>query len=162
MTRTDNTVGTMLQIAGILIVIINAFRALFAFSVFGGTVAFEIFLQGVMFGVLFIGFGEALKLLQGLFNQGEPEPPQVVKPLAEGERLVHKTDENEVSAAVKNRVTEFYAKRGLAVDEVEGTPYEGYVIVHREGNRDIVDLNGFKPEILAASEVERHPDLKEL
>lgn len=162
MTRTDNSVGTMLQGVGILIVTINAFRALLAFNEFGSVVAFEIFLQGIIFGALFIGFGEALKLLQGLFNQREPEPPRVVQPLARGDRLVHKTDDQTVSAETKKRVTDFYAGRGLLIDEIEGTPYEGYVVVHREGNRDIVDLNGFKPEILSDIEVTRHPDLNEL
>lgn len=162
MTRTDNIVGTLLQVVGVLIILINAFRALFATNVVGGVVAFEMFLQGIIFGALIIGFGEALKLLQGLFNQREPEPPRVERPLRVENRPVHKTNEKVVSAATKNHVTEFYAQRGFTIDEVEGTPYEGYVIVRREGKRDILDLNGFKPEILSEGEIARHPDLREL
>lgn len=162
MTSTNNAVGTLLQVAGGLITAVYALRALFAVNLMGGGIAFEIFLQGLIFGVLLVGFGEVVKLLQGLFNQREPEPPRVGKATAGGYRVLQDSNDRTVSAETQNRIREFYEKKGLAADEIEATPYEGYVIVRREGKRDIVDLNGFRPEILSGLEVSRHPDLKDL
>ncbi|QDY45905.1 hypothetical protein FK545_12060 [Planococcus glaciei] len=52
--------------------------------------------------------------------------------------------------------------KNLEVENVEATPYEGFVFVYVQGKRDIVDLNGFQPEILTAKEIEGHPALKNL
>ncbi|MTD31268.1 hypothetical protein [Planomicrobium sp. YIM 101495] len=164
MTETRNVVAYSLYGVGVLIIIINLFRAFSLIDWVGGQAAFEVFLQGVIVGVLFIGFGELLRLLQGMFNQREPElPPEAVKTvMAGGYRVLQETDEQEIHGELRKKVENFYLKKGLVVEEMEATPYEGYIFVHRFGKRDIVDMNGFKPEILSQKEIENHPDLKDL
>ncbi|QDY45904.1 hypothetical protein FK545_12055 [Planococcus glaciei] len=77
MTSKKNVIGLTVQIVGAAIIIINFFRAISSVDFAGGAAAFEIFLQGLIFGVLFLGFGEVINLMQGLFNQREPEDSPV-------------------------------------------------------------------------------------
>lgn len=164
MTETKNIIAYILYGVGLLIVLINLFRALSLTQWIGGQAAFEIFLQGLIIGALFIGFGELIRLLQGLFNQREPDlPAEAAGPeRAGGHRVLQESYEQGISEETRSRITEFYMKKGLVIEQMEATPYEGYVIVHRFGTRDIVDLNGFKPEILSDKEVANHPDLRNL
>lgn len=164
MTATKNIVAYILYGIGILIAIVNLFRALGLTQWIGGQAAFEIFLQGLIIGALFIGFGELIRLLQGLFNQREPEvlAEAAAPERAGGHRVLQEAYEQGLGEETRSRVTEFYMKKGLVVEQMEATPYEGYVMVHRFGKRDIVDLNGFKPEILSDKEVANHPDLRNI
>lgn len=162
MTSTKNTVAYILQGIGILIIIISFFRAISAAQWIDGPPAFEIFLQGVISGALFLGFGEAIKLMQGLFNQREPEGAVKEPRLFGGDYRSSPDSDRTISESSRQQLTEFYGRQNLKFDRVEPTPYEGYVIVYRNGGQEIVDLTGFRPEILTDAEVKRHPDLKNL
>lgn len=161
MTETKNGIAMMLQILGGAIIAISVFRAFSAINYFGGYAAFEVFLQGVMFGALFIGFAEVIKLMQGLFNQREPERPVVD---AEKDRRVSlsKSADSTVSLEARNRIMDFYTKRNMVVDDIEATPYDGYAIVDHDGQRDVVDLNNWELEILTEGQLRNYPELRSL
>lgn len=162
MTSTKNVVAYILQGLGIAIIVINLFRALNMAQWVGGQAAFDIFLLGCVSGAVLLGFGELLKLMQGLFNQREPESA-VKLPQATGvTRILQDQEEQPISESDKQLLTEFYTKQNMEFERLEATPYAGYVIVHRGDRRDIVDMNGFKPEILSEAEVRNHPQLKNL
>lgn len=161
MTSTKNSVGLLLQIVGLVIIGINLIRALNSLDFVDGSLAFDIFLQGVIFGVLFIGFGEVIKLLQGLFNQREPEiVPAETADSKPGN--LEKRPNRKVTPESEARIREFYAAQNLQVDGIEAAPYGGYYIVNRQNERDIIDLYGFKPEVLSEAEISKHPHLKNL
>ena len=162
MTNTKNVVAYILQGVGLLIIVINLFRAINSVEWLGGQAAFEIFLQGAIYGSLLLGFGEVIRLMQGLFNQREPKIDGEISVPSGGHRALWQADEPVVSKAAKQKITDFYAKQQLEFDRLEATPYEGYVIVYRGEGREIIDLNGFKPEILSDQETKNHPDLKNL
>lgn len=162
MTSTKNIIAYILQGIGVLIIVINLFRALNSVELLGGQTAFDIFLQGAIYGSLLLGFGEVIRLMQGLFNQREPELLVNEPVSSEGYRVLQESEEQFISEANRQKITDFYAKKNLEFDRLEATPYDGYVIVYRNGGREIIDLNGFKPEILSVAAVKNHPDLKGL
>lgn len=164
MTSKKNVIGLTVQIVGAAIIIINFFRAISSVDFAGVAAAFEIFLQGLIFGVLFLGFGEVINLMQGLFNQREPEDSPVHQ--KQSDTMLKSTslrpNQSPVSSNALRQIKALYAMKNLEVENVEATPYEGFVFVYVQGKRDIVDLNGFQPEILTAKEIEGHPVLKNL
>lgn len=162
MTSTRNIIAYILQGVGVFIIVINLFRALNSVEWLGGQAAFEIFLQGAIYGSLLLGFGEVIRLMQGLFNQREPNIPMTEPAASDSHRALWKAEDPAVSETAKQKITDFYAQKNMEFDRLEATKYEGYVIVHRGEGWEIVDLNGFKPEILSDEEVKRHPDLKNL
>lgn len=161
MTSKDNVVAKTLQIVGGTLIAVYAFTALALIGDFGGGPAFEVFLQGVIYGMLLIGFGEVIKLMQGLFNQREPERP--VEDAEIGRRAaLRKSGENTISLETRNRIMDFYTKNNMIVDDIEPAPYAGYAIVHHDGQRDIVDLNNWEVEILTEGQLARNPELRGL
>src|SRR5690606_31972153 len=124
-------------------------------------VAFEVLLQGLIFGMLLIGFGEVIRLMQGLFNQREPERP-VEDPETARRKSLMKTGESTVSLDARNRIIDFYTKKNMIVDDIEASPYDGYAIVHHDGQRDIVDLNNWEVEILTQKQLNKQPELRGL
>lgn len=162
MTRKDNTIAKMLQVLGGIILAAYAFRAFAVVDDFGGGVAFEVFLQGLLFGTLLIGFGEVIRLMQGLFNQREPFRPVEEDEETARRAALSKASENTVSLETRNRIMEHYAKLDLIVDDIETTPYDGYLIVHHDGARDIADLNNWEVEILSDKVLRNQPELRGL
>ncbi|QHJ72080.1 hypothetical protein [Planococcus halotolerans] len=161
MTSKNNVIAMTLQIVGGTLIAVYAFRALALIGEFGGGAAFDVFLQGVIFGMLLIGFGEVIKLMQGLFNQREPERP-VEDVEKERRAVLRQAEEHNVPLETRNRIMDFYTKKNMIVDDIEPAPYEGYVIVHHDGQRDIVDLNNWEVEILTEGQLNRNPELKSL
>ena len=161
MTSRDNVVGTALQGLGGVIIAAFTLRALMVIGEFGGGVAFEVFLQGVIYGLLLIGFGEVIKLMQGLFNQREPDRP-VKEAEVDGKVPLRNSSENKVFLEDRNRIMDFYTKRKIIVDDIEPTPYDGYAIIHHDGKKDIVDLNNFEIEILTEAQLGKNPELRSL
>lgn len=161
MTRKENAIGKALQVIGAIIVIAYTFRAFSVIGDFGGGAGFDVFLQGLIIGMLLIGFGEVILLMQGLFNQREPfRPVEDTETTRRG--TLAKTSEDTVSLETRNRIMEHYAKLDLIVDDIEATPYDGYMIVHHDGTRDIVDLNNWEVEILSDKVLRNQPELRGL
>lgn len=161
MTSKDNMIAKALQVLGGFIIAAYAVRALVLINDFGAGTAFEVLLQGIIFGMLFIGFGEGIKLMQGLYNQREPGRP--LEDLEKSRRAaLKKTDESSVSLDTRNKIMDFYTQKNKIVDDIETTPYAGYAIVHHSGQRDIVDLNNWELEILTESQLNKNPELRSL
>lgn len=162
MTSTKNVIGLTVQVAGAAIIVINFFRALTSVDLVGGALAFDIFMQGLVFGILLLGFGEIINLLQGLFNQREPKDALVHQelPRADSDNPDVKPQQSSVTADMKRQITELYAKKNLEVESIEPTLYEGIVYVNVQGKQNIVDLNGFHPQILTQKEINKLPTLK--
>lgn len=161
MTKKDNAIATMMQVLGTFIIAAYTFRSLVVYGHFGGGTAFDVFLQGVIFGTLFIGFGELIKLMQGLFNQREPERP--VEDVEKVRRAaLRKTNNSFVSLETRNRILDFYTKKKMVVDDIEATPYDGYAIVHHDDRRDIVDVNNWEVEVLTEAQLRNNPELRGL
>lgn len=161
MTERDNVIGHILQVTGGILIAIYILRASFVGSEFGAGPAFDVFLQGVIFGMLLIGFGEVIKLMQGLFNQREP-----LRPMEDEENnkkaALQKSAGDTVSLESRNRIMDYYTKNNMIVDDIEAAPYGGYAIVHHDGKRDIVDMNNFELEILSDSQLNKNPELRAL
>ena len=161
MTSRENGVAKVLQILGGVMIAAFTLRALTVIDEFGGGVAFEVLLQGIIYGMLLVGFGEVIKLMQGLFNQREPERP-IEEVVVEVMTPLRNSKENKVFLEDRNRIMDFYTRRKIIVDDIEPTPYDGYAIVHHDGKKDVVDLNNFEIEILTEAQLGKNPELRSL
>lgn len=79
MTDNKNPIATALLVIGFLFILGGVIFGLhfglrdgyYAFSESQGILGWDIFVSSTITGIVFLGFSEIIKLLQGIFNQGE-------------------------------------------------------------------------------------------
>ncbi|MGM0846621.1 MAG: hypothetical protein ACQEUT_16725 [Bacillota bacterium] len=158
MTRTDNKVATALFVVGVLSITVGIMSGLYYGSQGGNgefgqsqaRIGWGIFIDGLIWGIVFFGFSEVIKLLQGIFNQREPgvstsgDAPafESEMPVSEEETNTRKISENE-----KNTIQEYYDAQGKTVEDIELTEKEDFFVVTVGGKKELIELGGFKPII---------------
>jgi hypothetical protein len=79
MTNKENSIASAITIIGVLVIVCGIFSGLYfgssnEFYSIGdmqGIVCFGIMVNGNIWGIIFLGIAEVIKLLQGIFNQRE-------------------------------------------------------------------------------------------
>ncbi|WP_456272371.1 hypothetical protein [Bacillus sp. AK031] len=158
MTSKENKVATVLIVVGVLSITVGVISGLYhgsqdEFAEFGESqtrIAWGMVINGAVWGIVFIGFAEIIKLLQGIFNQREPElpmaagavPPESSLPVVEKE-----AKQQEIPESVKFQIEDFYTAKGRTVEKIVLTEKEDYFLVTVDGNKELVELGGFKPVI---------------
>ncbi|MBA2175994.1 hypothetical protein H0266_13945 [Halobacillus locisalis] len=112
----------------------------------------SLLLTGVVSGIVFIGFSEVIRLLQGIYNQGDIMIRASSSTASESEILsgddgnqVKAMSAHGVSEGERNEIVEFYSSKGLKVENISATDQEDYFIVKVNGREELVELGGFKP-----------------
>ncbi|MCA1063963.1 hypothetical protein QTG56_01895 [Rossellomorea sp. AcN35-11] len=153
MTSKKNKVASALTVVGILSITSGVVSGLYygmsdGFMQFGPLqtgIGFGLFLKGVLWGIVFFGFAEIIKLLQGIFNQREPAPPE--EPQPDPPAPQKETEKGEISPFDRREIEAFYADKGWTVEDVEKTDREDFYLVTVNGKKELVELGGFKPKI---------------
>ncbi len=144
--------ASALYVIGVVSIVLGIITGLYygmndAFNALGATqaiVGIGLMINGVVWGIVFFGFSEIIKLLQGIFNQNEPSVPKIRTIPAEP--AVEKgKKKNEVSNIERSEIEEFYSAKGLTVQDIACTEREDYFMVTVDGKKEIVELGGFKP-----------------
>ncbi|MGR3762912.1 hypothetical protein [Rossellomorea sp. NS-SX7] len=158
MTSKENKVASALTIVGVACIAIGIISGLYygmndMFVPLGwgniqGLLGFGVFINGLVWGIVFLGFAEIIKLLQGIFNQGEPSGPQILMPSAPAASVQRKQrDPHEVSKYERMEIEEFYSEKGWTVEKIERTEREDFFVVTVNGKKELVELGGFKPVV---------------
>ena len=113
----------------------------------------SLLVTGVVSGIVFIGFSEVIRLLQGIYNQGNimiraSSSTTLGTELVAGDGSQQlKATDARVSEDERNEIVEFYSGKGLTVESITATDQEDYFIVMVNGRKELVELGGFKPVV---------------
>ncbi|MGF3104468.1 hypothetical protein [Rossellomorea sp. DUT-2] len=149
MTNKENKVASALKVVGFFVIAIGIISGSLFYgqndefvqpSPLQAMLGFALMINGIVWGIVFFGFSEIIKLLQGIFNQREPSTSQTSKP-APPEALL----EVEVSPHDRREIEMFYADKGWTVEDIARTDREDFYLVTVNGKKELVELGGFKP-----------------
>ncbi|MGD6966324.1 hypothetical protein ACQCVP_07845 [Rossellomorea vietnamensis] len=158
MTSRENKVATVLFIVGVLSIAVGIISGLYYWSqndfaelgISRARVGWGMVINGAVVGIVFFGFAEIIKLLQGIFNQGEPHVPKAAPAVTKEPALAaadKKAKPKEVSESEKEQIQKFYEALGRNVEKIELAEKEDFFVVTVDGQKELIELGGFKPVI---------------
>ncbi len=155
----QNTVGKILLFAGFIVVVIGILLSIIMMSnraistdygieyvqVDGGFII-SLFIGHIVVGLILIGLSEVIKLLQQLVNKQNG----IDENIAMEEREIHTNEQsqNSVSDLSRAEIMQYYAAKGIQIEEVYSTNQEDIYAVTYGENQDLVELGGFSPRIV--------------
>lgn len=149
--KRNNIIGFILKISGVVVMawgLIQGFVVLAEFSSEYGEipmVALTAFFTPIIAGLLIIGFGEVIDLLQSLVDKGKPKP-EIGKKKPSTTSTIPLFDEADLR--------EFYSNKEIEIDTIEPTKRRDLFIVKANGKTEYVELGGFSPRVLSEQEVQ--------
>lgn len=105
-----------------------------------------LFIGHIVIGLFLIGLSEIIKLLQELVNkQNGKDEDKVVEEIE-----IHTNEQtpNSVSNLARAEIMQYYAAKGIQIEEVYLTNQEDIYSVTYGENQDLVELGGFSPRII--------------
>ena len=154
-----NTVGKILLYAGFIVVMIGILLSIILMSnraittdygteyvqVDGGFIIL-LLIGHIVIGLILIGLSEVIKLLQQLMNKQNGRDEDIVVE----EREIHTNDQspNSVSNLARAEIMQYYAAKGIQIEEVYSTNQEDIYSVTYGDKQDLVELGGFSPRII--------------
>jgi hypothetical protein len=158
MTNKENSIAKAISIIGIITIVGGCISGIhygtseefYGLGDFQSVIGLILAFSGIVWGILLLGFSEIIKLLQGIFNQGEKLSPSEEENMGEPINNNTVTDHKfVVTERAENEIKDFFQSKGLKVLEVVETNEEDvYLVTLDEGNIEYVDLGGFKPRIV--------------
>ena len=109
-------------------------------------------------GIGLIGLAEIIRLLQKMVDQvvGLPvKKYQEVKSPVESKIDI-------VSEASRKEIMDFYETQSIQIENIQPTKLKDFFIVVHGEEKDIVELGGFKPDIISKERINRTTELREL
>lgn len=154
----QNTVGKILLYAGISIMLIGVILSFVLSNVtittdYGienvqvdGGFIISLFFGHIVVGLFLIGLSEVIKLLQELVNKQNAKDENIVVE----DREIHTNEQspNSVSDLARAEIMQYYAAKGIQIEEVYSTNQEDIYSVTYGENQDLVELGGFSPRII--------------
>lgn len=150
-----NSVGFILKITGLLVVV----HGLISGIVINATMAREfgevtfiplsVFFKPIIIGILIIGFGEFIDLLQEIADKGKPTPEKKEAPI-QLEIPIPK-----IPLYAEAEINEFYSNKNMKVNAIEPTKKRDLFIVKVDSQTEYIELGGFSPEILSEKEAQK-------
>ncbi|WP_113928919.1 hypothetical protein [Bacillus sp. P14.5] len=151
----ENKVAAALFIVGVLSIAAGIISGLYFWSQedfveFGQSrarIGWGMVIDGAVWGIVFFGFAEIIKLLQGIFNQGEPAAAKEAAAVPAEPAVDKEAKPKRVSDSEKREIEKFYGDQGRTVEKIELTDKEDFFVVTVAGKKELVELGGFKPVI---------------
>lgn len=155
----QNIIGKILLFVGYIVIVIGILLSIIMMSnraittdygieyvqVDGGFIIL-LLIGHIVVGLLLIGLSEVIKLLQELVNkQNGKDEDTVVE-----ERDIHTNEQlpNSVSNLARAEIMQYYANKGIQIEEVYSTNQEDIYSVMYGDKQDLVELGGFSPRII--------------
>ncbi|MCG3087651.1 hypothetical protein [Sporosarcina cyprini] len=169
-------IGNMIKIAGIVVMGWGVIQAIvflatssgmgdqffneFGEAVYVGSSISGIALYGfigiiathVLYGLLIIGFGEVIDLLQDIYFRLDPQAKQAWDQKQEERQKLR----NEVPLWVEKDITAYYKKKEETVESVQSTSNRDVYEVKVNGRVDYVEMSGFDPRVLSEEEAKKY------
>ncbi len=103
-------------------------------------------------GILIIGFGEVIDLLQKIHDQNDPKA-QALQAMEDNSRTVADTP---IPLAIEQDIKEFYANKNVWVDSISPSKNHNIYIVKVNGRTEYIELGGLTPKTLTEEEATRY------
>jgi len=154
----QNIVGKILLYAGISVMLIGVILS-FVMSTLTTTTDYGIeyvqvdggfiislMIGHIVIGLFLIGLSEVIKLLQELVNNQNGKDEEILVEESE----IHKNEQspNSVSNLARAEIMQYYAAKGIQIEEVYSTNQEDIYSVTYGDKQDLVELGGFSPRII--------------
>lgn len=108
-----------------------------------------IFFVNAVYGVLVIGFGEVIDLLQRIHDQNGPG-----KPIAS--TVPASASVGSIPFDVEVGIKAFYTKMNLEIEEVLPTKHRDVFIVKVADRTEYIEIGGLSPQLLSEKEAEKY------
>ena len=156
-----NSIGFIIKIAGLVVLVWGFFQGILISAQFsqqnmgewevagpvGGFSLFSflsILFTHAIYGIVIIGFGEVIDLLQKIYDQKSPKP---VLPDPVRTSPIPLSSEQEIRA--------FYSKMNVKVESVSPTKSRDVFSVKVDGVSEFIELGGLSPRLLSEEEAEK-------
>ncbi|QTD39967.1 hypothetical protein [Sporosarcina sp. Te-1] len=106
----------------------------------------------VLYGILIIGFGEVIDLLQDIYFRLDPKAKEAWEQKQEERQKFF----NEIPLWVEQDITAFYKDEGETVESVQVTTDRNVYEVKVNGRVEFVEVSGFKPRVLLEEEARKY------
>ncbi|WP_186672755.1 hypothetical protein [Sporosarcina sp. BP05] len=103
-------------------------------------------------GILIIGFGEVVDLLQNIHDQNDPK----VQALQVMEANSHTVANTPIPLAAEQEIKEFYANQNIWADSILPSKNRTIFIVKVNGRTDYIELGGLTPKTLTEEEATKY------
>ncbi len=153
-------IGFLLKIVGLVVVawgIIQGFIFIFSFGEsFSSGIGIFSFLNTIftysICGILIIGFGEVIDLLQKIHDQNDPK----AQALQAMEDNSHPFANVPIPLSAEQEIKEFYSHQNIWVDSI--SPTKGHTVfgVKVNGHTEYIELGELTPKILTGEEATRY------
>lgn len=154
----QNIVGKILVYAGISVMIIGVILS-FVMSTLTTTTDYGmeyvqvdggfiilLLIGHIVVGLLLIGLSEIIKLLQELVNNQKGKDENTL--VEESDIHTNKQSPNSVSNLARAEIMQYYATKGIQIEEVYLTNQEDIYSVTYGDKQELVELGGFSPRII--------------
>ena len=172
----QNTIGYLIKIAGMIVIAWGVLQAIFyvstmsqmggeIFDQFGNVeysngvsgIAFFNFIRIIaahlLYGLLIIGFGEIIDLLQRIYFKLDPEAELEWQTEQAEKETVRETD---VPFWVETELKRYYEEQQTVFDSIEKTS-DAYIFkVTVNGRVEYVEVGNFNPRVLPVEEAEKY------
>ncbi len=103
------------------------------------------FIGQIVIGLILIGLSE-VKILQELVNKQNGNNQDLV--VEERDIHINQQSPNSVSNLARAEIMQYYAAKGIQIEEVYSTNQEDIYSVSYGDSQDLVELGGFSPRII--------------
>ncbi|MBM6618324.1 hypothetical protein [Bacillus suaedaesalsae] len=105
-------------------------------------------INGIIVGILFLGFAEIIKLLQGIYNQQRYQNGLYEQLSTDRKESSNSRDASSdiVSDQERHEITEYF--HADKVEEIKRTSQEDIYLVTVNQQKVVVELGGFKPVVI--------------
>lgn len=106
--------------------------------------------SSAIYGILVIGFGEVIDLLQKINDQNGPKALTSVMPKFEPVPV------KPVPLSAEQQIKEFYSKMNIEVESIAQTKHRDVFMVKVDGRAEYIELRGHSPQLLSEEEAEKY------
>lgn len=153
-------IGFVLKAAGLVVIAWGIIQGFIFFISFGDSFSNGMGIAGFLntiftysiCGILIIGFGEVIELLQKIHDQNDPKA-QALQGIEDSSRTVADTP---IPLSIEQDIKEFYSDQNVWVDSILPTENRNVFIIKVSGRTKYIELGGLTPKILAQEEVTRY------
>ncbi|WP_172370357.1 hypothetical protein [Sporosarcina jiandibaonis] len=152
-----NLMGFILKVAGVIVIswgVIHGVAFLGEYAMEFGSIsiiALTTFFTPTLIGLLIIGFGEVIDLLQELADKGKPKVENNNASEVPGAQVT--PIDKKVPFYAETEIKDFYKEKKIGA--IHTTNKSDIFSVEVDGKTEYIELSGFKPKVLTKEEAEK-------